>query len=278
MLKKIISLLLISSAVQSNELNNLIDTSSAIVNQMDKGVQLVGAGVNYAYTGTGLTNGNAASSAAISSEMLQAYNSALVNMQNYLPYGSVLSVLDERASEQLSLMNDAVDTFTEVVVEMSQVIEVAEISEAAVTPDEQAEVQEFVANNQETLSITQEEVDTYNQSLDDIETHANAASAFIAVAANPDAVDFLQQGAENNNTTAEAATLSYSANNQWVSMAWAGTNNATAVYLNGNDNFGINLYVSDADALLAGSESEFYQDSPMGMGYSCFMYGDCSEY
>lgn len=277
-MKKIISLLLISSAVQGNELNNLIDTSAAIVSQMDKGVQLVGAGLDYAYTGTGLTDGNAASSAAISSEMLQAYNSALVNMQNYLPYGSVQSVLDERASEQLSLMNEAVDTFTEVVVEMSQVIEVAEISEAAVTPDEQAEVQEFVANNQESLSITQEEVDTYNQSLEDIETHANAASAFIAVAANPDAVDFLQQGAENNNTTAEAATLTYSANNQWVSMAWAGTNNATAVYLNGNDNFGMNLYVSDADALLAGSESEFYQTSPLAMGYGCFMYGECSEY
>lgn len=277
-MKKIISLLLISSAVQGSELNNLIDTSAAIVSQMDKGVQLVGAGLDYAYTGSGLTDGNAASSAAISSEMLQAYNNALVDMQNYLPYGSVQSVLDERASEQLSLMNEAVDTFTEVVVEMSQVIEVAELSEAAVTPDEQAEVQEYVANNQESLSITQEEVDTYNQSLEDIETHANAASAFIAVAANPDAVDFLQQGAENNNTTAEAATLNYSANNQWVSMAWAGTNNATAVYLNGNDNFGMNLYVSDADALLAGSESEFYQTSPLAMGYSCFMYGECSEY
>lgn len=277
-MKKIISLLLISSAVQGSELNNLIDTSAAIVSQMDKGVQLVGAGLDYAYTGSGLTDGNAASSAAISSEMLQAYNNALVDMQNYLPYGSVQSVLDERSSEQLSLMNDAVDTFTEVVVEMSQVIEVAELSEAAVTPDEQAEVQEYVANNQESLSITQEEVDTYNQSLEDIETHANAASAFIAVAANPDAVDFLQQGAENNNTTAEAATLNYSANNQWVSMAWAGTNNATAVYLNGNDSFGINLYVSDADALLAGSESEFYQTSPLAMGYSCFMYGECSEY
>ena len=84
----------------------------------------------------------------------------------------------------------------------------------------EAAVQEFVANNQEVLTITQEEVtDTYNQSIDDIETHANNASAFTAVAANEDAVGFLEQGAENNNTTAEQATLSYNANQQWVSYA-----------------------------------------------------------
>lgn len=278
-MKKILCLLAISSVAQSDPLNDLIDSSSAIVDQMTTGIKLVGAAQEYAHHGDALSDGTLSSTAHISSEQLQAYNNALNGMQFYLPYGSVQSVLEERASEELNLMTDAVDVFTEVVVEMVQVAQVAEMAETAESPAEQEQVQEFVAENQEMLTISQEQVDTYNDSVDNIETHANNASAFIAVAANTEAVDFLQQGAENNNTTAEQANLNYSTANQWVSMSWANTNNATAVYLNGSDGIGLDLYVSEAEVLIAGSESEFFQTSPLGQGYSCFMYGEeCSGY
>jgi hypothetical protein len=275
MKKKILALLAISSVAQSDQLDNLIDTSSAIVDQIDRGIAYVGSASEYSYLGTSLSDGSVSESAHITSQQIQAYNDALSNMASYMPYGDVLAVLNEQANTELELMDQAVDVFTEAVVEMVQVVQVAEMAEEASTPDEEAQVQEFVVNNQEVLTITQEEVTEYNQSIDDIETHANNASAFIAVAANVDAVDFLQQGAENNNTTAEQATLSYSANNQWVKMQWAGTNNATAVFLNGNDNFGLDLYVSDADILVAGQESNFYLTGPTAQGYDCFMYGDC---
>lgn len=277
MLKKAICLLAICSAASSNELDTLINSSSAIVDQIDKGIRLVGAAQEYSYQGTGMSNGQLSQTAHISSEQLQAYNNALAGMQSYQSYGSVQNVLENRASEELVLMNDAVDTFTEVVVDMIQVVEVTEMAETAASPAEEAEVQEFVAQNQEMLTITQEEVDTYNQSVDDIETHANNASAFIAVAANTEAVGFLEQGAENNNTTAEEATLTYNASYQWVQMSWAGTNNASAVYLNGNDNFGLDLYKTEAEVLLSGSESEFYLTSPIGQGYNCYMYGEDCE-
>lgn len=277
MLKKAICLLAICSAATSSELDTLINSSSAIVDQIDKGIRLVGAAQEYSYQGTGMSNGQLSQTAHISSEQLQAYNNALAGMQYYQSYGSVQDVLENRASEELVLMNDAVDTFTEVVVDMIQVVEVTEMAETAASPTEEAEVQEFVAQNQEVLTITQEEVDTYNQSVDDIETHANNASAFIAVAANAEAVGFLEQGAENNNTTAEEATLTYNTSYQWVQMSWAGTNNASAVYLNGNDNFGLDLYKTEAEVLLSGSESEFYLTSPIGQGYNCYMYGEDCE-
>jgi len=274
----ILPLLVLGSVAHSSELDNLIDTSSAIVDQIDRGIKLVGAAQEYSYHGHSMSDGTLSGSAHITSEQLQAYNMALSGMSTYLPYGSVQDVLNERATQELELMDSAIDTFTEVVVEMVQVVEVAEMAETAATPDEEAEVQEFVAANQEVLTNTQEEVTEYNQSIDDIETHANNASAFIAVAENQEAVDFLEQGAENNNTTAEQATVSYSVNNQWVSMSWANTNNATAVLLNGS-NFGLDLYVSEADVLATGSEAEYYLTGPTAQGYSCFMYGeDCSEY
>lgn len=267
----------ISLDALSNELDVLIDASNALVDQINTGILLSGAALEYSYEGGYLSDGTVSSSAHISSEQLDAYNNALAGMYDYQPYGNVQEVLQQQATEELELMNNAVDTFTEVVVDMIQVVEVAELASEASTPDEQAEVQEYVSTNQEILTISQEQVDTYNQSVDDIETHANAASAFLGVASNEEAVAFLQTGAENNNSNANLASVTYDANRQWVRMAWEGTNNATAVYLNGT-NFGLDLYVTESDILTAGSESELYLTGPTHLGYQCFMYGqECSE-
>ena len=186
-------------------------------------------------------------------------------METYLPYGDIQEVLEIKAMAELELMDNAIETFTEVVVDMIAVQQVAEIASEAETPQEEAEVQEFVTANVEVLTIDQEEVDTYNQAVDDIETHANNASAFLAVAGNEQAVEFLEQGIENANTTAEQTNIFYDANAQWVAMGYNTTRNLTAVYLNG-DNFGLDLYATEADILAAGSESEFFQTSPVALG------------
>ena len=273
---KILSLLALSSAAASSELDNLLDTSTAIVNQIDMGITLVGAAQEYAHHGDALSDGTVSSTAHISTEQLDAYNNALSDFAvNYQPYGNLQAVLETKATDELDLMNNAVDTFTEVVVEMVQVVEVAEKVEEAVTPQQEAEVQEFVSTNQEVLTISQEQVDTYNQSVDDIETHANNASAYLAVANSEDAVTFFEQGIENANTTAEQTSIMYDANQQWVTMGYNTTRNLTAVFLNGNDDIGLNLYISEADILAAGSESEFYLTGPTAQGYKCFMTGEC---
>lgn len=276
MKKTILSLLVLSSVAQSSELDNLINTSNAIVDQIDRGIMLVGAAQEFAYTGSGLSDGTLSSTAHISSEQLQAYNNALASMSNYQAYGDLQTVLEEKAYTELDMMDEAIGVFTEVVVDMIAVQEVAEVSESAASPQEEMEVQTFVAENQEVLTITQEEVETYNQSIDDIETHANTASAFLAVASNKEAVEFLEQGIENANTTAEQTNIFYDSNAQWVAMGYNTTRNLTAVYLNGQ-NFDLNLYVSEADVLLVGAESEYYLTGPTAQSYDCFMNSDCTE-
>ena len=270
MKKMIIPLLVLSSVAHSDEYDALLESSQAIVDQITQGILLVGAATEYSHHGDALTEGNLSSTAHITSEQLQAYNDALYGMETYLPYGDLQEVLEGKAMDELELMDDAIDTFTEVVVDMIQVVEVAEKIAEASSPQEEAEVQEFVTANVEVLTIEQEEVDTYNQAVDDIETHANNASAFLAVAGNEEAVEFLEQSIENANTTAEQTNIFYNANQQWVSMGYNTTRNMTAVYLNG-DNFGLDLYVTEADILAAGSETEFFQTSPVALGYECFM-------
>jgi len=247
------------------------------VSQIDKGIKLAGAGYGYANVGGALSNGQLAGTAHISTEQLNAYNAALGNMDTYQAYGDVQALLETQAANELQLMDAAIEEFTDVVVDMIAVVEIAEISEEAETPDDKAAVQEYVVANEAALTITSDEVDTYNQSLDDIEEHGNNASAYLGVAANTEAVAFLQQGAEDNNSNADLGTLTFSQDQAWVSLAYAGTNNANAVYLdNRQGSFGMDFYVSEADILAAGAQSELYLTGPTALGYRCFMFQeDC---
>ena len=270
-MKVLASLFLSSSVAQASELDDLIASSAAIVDQINTGILMTGAAMGYAHTGTGLSDGQLAGTAYITTEQVNAYNQALSGMITYLPYGSAQDYLEEQAAAELALMEAAIDDFTTVVVDMLAVQEVAELAAEADTPDEEAAVQEYVTSNTDALTIDQSDADAYNQSLDSIETHANAAGAFLGVAANPDAVAFLDQGAMDNNTRVETNTLSYSASTQAVSLAWTSGNPATSIYVNGSDAFNINLYVSHQDILTAGASSELYLTGPTYLGYECFM-------
>nr|BAR35105.1 hypothetical protein [uncultured Mediterranean phage uvMED] len=274
MYKKIICLLAISSALaNSNELDQLIEHSSTIVDQMNKGVLMVGAGLEYAHQGTGLSDGTMHLEAQITTEQLTAYNSALINMSNYLPYGDTRQTLLDKAEEHLQLVDESVDVFTGAVLQMQTAHQVVEMAETAATPNEEEQVKDFVTANVESLQITQETVDDFNSSAASIEENANIASSFIAVANNTEATEFLRQGAEDNNTTVNMSSVAYDANQQWVKMTY-GNGNANAVYLNGQS-FGLDLYLTTTEILQAGNESDFYQTSPMLDGYSCYFEQDC---
>ena len=267
----LVSLFLSSSAVQASELDTLIASSAAIIDQINTGILMTGAAMGYANTGTGISDGQLAGTAYITTEQVNAYNQALAGMVTYLPYGSAQDYLEEQAAAELDLMEAAIEDFTAVVVDMLAVQEVAELSAEASTPDEEAAVQEYVTTNTDALTIDQADADIYNSSLDSIEGHANAAGAFLGVAANPDAVAFMDQGAMDNNTRVETNTLSYSASTQAVSLAWTTGNPATSVYVNGSDAFNINLYVSHQDILTSGATSDLYLTGPTYLGYECFM-------
>jgi len=199
--------------------------------------------------------------AMIDAVEVTSYNQALAGMAAFSPYGDAQTFLEDKADQEIVLMNQAVDTFTEAVVAISTVIEVADMAENAQTPNEQENVQVYVEQNYEALQLDQTDVDTYNQSLDSIETHANNAGAYIGVSQNKEATQFLQDGAASNNSTFFDASLSYDRGQQWVKVGWL-SGNATAVFINGTGAFNLDLYVSEEDVFFAGENSEFYFSSP----------------
>ena len=270
------SLFLICSGVQSSELDTLIATSSAIVDQINSGIMFVGGSIHASQTGMGISSGQLSGNYYISDEQVANYNAALTGMVNYMPYGSAEDYANQQAQNEIEQMEAAIEDFTTVVVDMLSVQEVAERAEAAETPDDQAEVQDYVAQND--MSVSQEDADQYNSSLDDIENHANAAGAFLAVAGNPEAVAFLMEGAMANNTRVEDNALTYSSANQAVEMAWASSDTVSSIYLNGQGDYGLDIYATEATILNTGYESMFYNSGPTALGFNCFMYQtDCDE-
>ena len=270
------SLLAICSGVQSSELDTLIATSSAIVDQINSGIMFVGGSINAAQTGMGISSGQLSGNYYISEEQVANYNVALTGMVNYMPYGSAEDYANQQAENEIEQMEASIADFTAVVVDLLSVQEVAERAEAAETPNDQAEVQDYVAQND--MSVSQDDADTYNQSLDDIENHANAAGAFLAVAGNPEAISFLNAGAKENNTRIEDNALTYSSANQAVELAWASSDTVSSIYLNGQGDYGLDIYATEATILNTGYESMFYNSGPTALGFNCFMYQtDCDE-
>ena len=253
-------LLAIGSVAQADQLDNLINTSRAIADKVDTGSILVGAAISHSHMGY-VTAEGLSQQAMIDSAEVTAYNNALSEMNLYSPYGDAQAFLEDKASQELTLMNEAVDSFTEAVVAISTVIEVAEIAEAAQTPNEQADVKTYVESNYESLQLGQSDVDNYNQSLDSIETHANNAGAYLGVSQNKDATQFLQDGAASANSTFFDASVVYDRNQEWVKVSWM-TGHASAVFINGLDAFNLDLYVSEEDVFFAGENSEYYFSSP----------------
>lgn len=236
----------------------------------------VGGSINASQTGMGISSGQLSGNYYISEEQVANYNAALTGMVNYMPYGSAEDYANQQAENEIEQMEAAIEDFTTVVVDMLSVQEVAERAEAAETPNDQAEIQDYVAQND--MSVSQDDADTYNQSLDDIENHANAAGAFLAVAGNPEAVAFLMEGAMQNNTRIEDNALTYSSANQAVELAWANSDTVSSIYLNGQGDYGLDIYATEATILNTGYESMFYNSSPTALGFNCFMYQtDCDE-
>ena len=67
-MKVLASLFLSSSVAQASELDALIASSAAIVDQINTGILMTGAAMGYAHTGTGLSDGQLAGTGYITTE------------------------------------------------------------------------------------------------------------------------------------------------------------------------------------------------------------------
>ena len=272
--------LLASVSAPANELDNLVNTSNTIAGKLDLGIQYVGAATVMGPTSLGIAEFGVQTEAHISSQEATAYNNALEGIANFTAY-TAAEFLNDQGQIEIGLLNDAVDTFAEITVELATVVQVSDMAvEAQQTDDvqKQEDLQDFVSSNEQMLTIAPEDIEVYNDSLDDVATHAANAAAYLAVASDEGATAWLQEGADNAGVrfTDAAENLSFAHQSRAVLLDFSAQNQGYAVWVDGTDAFGINLMLTRADVLLNGSNSDFYLNGPTQK--KCFFSGtDCED-
>ena len=272
--------LLASVSAPANELDNLVNTSSTIASKLDLGIQYVGAATVMGPTSIGIAEFGVQTEAYISSQEATAYNNALQGMANFTAY-TAAEFLNDQGQIEIDLLNDAVDTFAEITVDLATVVQVSDMAvEAQQTDDvqKQEDLQDFVSSNEQMLTIAPEDIEVYNDSLDDVATHAANAAAYLAVASDEGATAWLQEGADNAGVrfTDAAENLSFVHQSRAVLLDFSAQNQGYAVWVDGTDAFGIDLMLTRTEVLFNGSNSDFYMNGPTQN--KCFFSGtECED-
>ena len=152
---------------------------------------------------------------------ITAYNDALAGVQNAL-YFTTKMALEEEYEESMVKVSEAVDSFIVASVQLSVVEEVAEKAEVAQQTnavEDQIAVQEYVEQND--VSINNDTVMEYNQSLEDIAVNAREAGAFLAASKSESLTSISDQHAQDYGQSMAEASISYSATNDILSVQWA---------------------------------------------------------
>ena len=268
-------LFLSASAAHSDQiLNNLLESSQSIVDSLHAGYQVTGGLAAMASSGTGVAQMGvvAESGALITGDQVSAYNNAVQAMADAEYYTAQNFFLDE-SEKALERMETAIEKFSEAATELVITTQEAERAEAAIeSGDSQAaqEVQDFVEANENILVVDQETVDEYNSSLEDIEVESSTAAIWAAAANSESTVAWANEIAEaGEKSFTDVSTSYFSRQSGLAAVYW--DNVAFAITA---ENLGV--WANTTDVLLAGADSDFFENGPAGKSYECFVYGtDC---
>lgn len=246
-------LVLASASVQANGIDNLITTSDSLKQTFALGIQTVGGQADYASLG-GISP-DMASEAHVSYQQAEDYNLALDKVAKANYNMTAQEYFDGQAAQAMNNLDEAVSAYVGASSDLIGAVVVNQMAADATTQEAAEQLQTYVTNNE--LAITTESVDTYNTALDMVETAAQSAAAFTAVANNETLVSSAQE-------QADALGESFS----FAEAAFYDQGMATVTMLSGSVSLDVTAYYKTAeDILTAGADSEFYRTSPAG---ECF--------
>lgn len=204
----------VSAAQSEQTIDALISSANSIQTSIDSGKTIV-YGLNaYASVG-GIAPDGTVNSGLISQAQIDAYNSALSDIQN-ANYYDAQTFFDDQYSQSMTQLATAIDTFADAAVQIETVIAVADIAAEADTVTEQQSLQTYIGAND--VELTQADVSNYNTSLTDVQTYAQAAAAFKAASGDAQVKSIADDAATNFNESLYTATAAYSAANDHLTI------------------------------------------------------------
>lgn len=215
----IAAVLFLTASVQAKAeqtITDLVNASNQIVTIVEDAKKAV-AGIGY-YAGVGgITPDGFTDSYKITEQQVLDYNNALQGVKDAVYYNAA-QLFEEKHDEAMDNFSGAVDTFVVATQQLAEVAAVSEMATEATTVEQQLEVQQFVQSND--VELTQEKVTAYNNSLDDVETYAQSAAAFLQASKNTYITDSTDNEAQAYNNNSYAATVEYNAANDFLQVTW----------------------------------------------------------
>jgi len=148
--------------------------------------------------------------ATISDTMVTDYNNAISNVLN-ASYLTAKDVFLEKHDEAINNMHNAIGELVEATSRLSTVSVVAELALNAETTQEQLQVQQ--ALQQTDMTITEADVNNYNEALGSVESFAQQAGAFLSAANNESITSAVDNySAQNNIAVASYSQITYTQN------------------------------------------------------------------
>ena len=259
-LKALLVSLIVSAQAHSNEIDNLVNASQSIRDSFKYGIQAVGGMHSYASQGkiapTGTVQGG-----KISYDQSDAYNQALAAVQNavYTYNPGAQEYFDNQADQAMNEVNTAIDTFVEASQAVIEVVVVNQMAEDAQNAGDERgamALQEYIEANDVVLADA--EVDFYNESLENVESAAQVAAAYFAVANDEDLVAAADDMAYDIRVTyQEAATSFVDAATQAVWVSFDGGETIQGLTLGG-------YFVTVEAIIVEGEQTDFFRTSPEG--------------
>lgn len=261
MKKQILVASLIAIApVQATELDDLVNTSQNIRDTFAYGIKAI-AGMEY-YAGQGLIAPDGTVDQGIIDKAKQdAYNAAVQAVINatydYDP--GAQQYFDNQAQDAMNNVGSAIDAYVEasaVLIEVAVINEMAQDAQEAQDERQAMELQEYMSANDVTLE--DQEIEVYNDSLLAVEEAAQNAAAYMAVANDETLIDQANEMAADLRVTyQETATSFFDIATQAVWVSFDGGESIQGLNLAG-------YFVTVEQIINEGESQEFFITSPEG--------------
>jgi len=259
-LKVLLASLIVSAPAYSNEIDTLVNASQSIRDSFKYGIQAVGGLQSYSTQGK-IANTGTVDQGKISYDKSSAYNQAIAAVQNatYTYDPGAQEYFDDQADIAMNEVNIAVDTFvqaSQAVIEVVVINEMAQDAQNAGDEREAMALQEYIEAND--VMLADAEVDMYNDALDSVESAAQVAAAYMAVANDAELVAAADEMAYDVRVTyEEAASSFFDIATQGVWVSFDGGNTIQGLMLSG-------YFVTVESIIEEGQQTEFFRTSPEG--------------
>lgn len=182
-------------------------------------------GASYYASVGGITPDGAVTQAQLDATMVDAYNSALADVQNATYYNTEMLLKDQH-EVAMSNLSTAVDSLVSATATFATVGAVAEMAANADTVDQQVALQDVL--NTSDMSISNADVNSYNSAVADVEKYAQEAGAYLAASNSANLTSTTDNWAQSSSIKITAYTaVTYDATTDVLFLSFVNDNGFT---------------------------------------------------